>query len=67
MHGAEDGLPETFTAWNTHLQAVWWVVAAWPRRGSAAAHYLLETALPSAWFVSFVVAFILAPLSPALL
>ena len=66
MHGAEDGLPETFTAWNTHLQAVWWVVAA-AAPSSAAAHYLLETALPSAWFVSFVVAFILAPLSPALL
>ena len=41
------------------------VAAAAP--SSAAAHYLLETALPSAWFVSFVVAFILAPLSPALL
>ena len=33
----------------------------------ALAHLLLEAALPSAWFVTFVVAFILAPLSPALL
>ena len=66
MHGAEDGLPETFTAWNTHLQALWWCAAAARPRG-ALAHLLLEAALPSAWFVTFVVAFVLAPLSPALL
>jgi hypothetical protein len=67
---AVDGLPENFTAWNTHLQAVWWGVAAAAPPHSAAArrsHLLFETVLPSAWFVTFVAAFILAPGNPMIL
>ena len=61
----EDGLPESFTAWNSHLQALWWVLAAAAPR-SEFTHIVLETVLPSAWFVTAIVALVLAPLSPAI-
>ena len=61
----EDGLPESFTAWNSHLQALWWVLAATAPR-SEFTHLALETVLPSAWFVTVIVAVVLAPLSPGI-